>query len=94
MSELIKRGRQWYYRFTDANGRRVMRKGCPDRRETESMATLAEAEASKIRAGLIDPKAIAYGAHAARPLPDHLADFHAYLIGKGSTGQHASLTRN
>jgi hypothetical protein len=58
------------------------------------MATMAEAEASKIRAGLIDPKSTAYAAHEARPLAEHLADFRAFLFGKGSTSQHASLTRN
>ena len=94
MSEIIKRGRQWYYRFTDSHGRRVMRKGCPDRRETESMATMAEAEASKIRVGLIDPKIGTYAAHEARPLTEHLAEFHAFLTEKGSTAQHASLSRN
>ena len=94
MAQIVKRSRSWYYRFTDANGRRVMRKGCPDRRETEAMATMAEAEAAKARAGLIDPKAGAYATHEAWPLAGHLADFHAYLIGKGSTRQHADLTRN
>ena len=51
MAQIVKRGRQWYYRFTDANGRRVMRKGCPDRRETEAMATMAEAEARRSARG-------------------------------------------
>jgi histone H3/H4 len=94
MAEITKRGRNWYYRFTDANGRRVMRKGCPDRCETERMATMAEAEAAKVRAGLVDPKASAYAKHEARPLAEHLADWHAYLIGRGSTRQHADLSRN
>jgi hypothetical protein len=75
MAQILKRGRSWYYRFTDANGRRVMRKGCPGRRETEAMATMAEAEASKVRAGLIDPKAAAFATHEARPLAEHVADF-------------------
>ena len=70
------------------------RKGCPDRRETEAMAAAAEAEAAKIRAGLIDPKAVAYRAHEARPLADHLADFQAALLAKGGTRKHALVTRN
>src|SRR4051812_6742887 len=94
MASFRKIGRNWFYRFVDANGVQRERKGCPDRRETESMATMAEAEASKVRAGLVDPKAIGYGAHESRPLADHLADFHAYLAGKGSTPEHANLTRN
>src|SRR5205823_56206 len=94
MADFRRRGRNWYYRFSDADGRRVERKGCPDRRATEEMARAAETEAAKVRAGLIDPKADAYRRHEARTLADHLADFHAYLIGKGSTRQHADLTRN
>jgi integrase len=93
-AEIVKRGRNWYYRFTDANGRRVLRKGCQDKRETESMATMAEAQAAKVRAGLVDPKAAAYAGHESRSAADHLAGWHAYLIGKGSTQQHADLSRN
>src|SRR5262249_13795759 len=93
MASLRKRGRVWYYRFIDAAGVRQERKGCPDRRETKAMAA-AEAEASKVRAGLIDPKALGYRSHEARPLPDHVTDFHAFLIGKGATAKHADLTRN
>ena len=29
-----------------------------------------------------------------RPLADHVADWHAYLLAKGSTRQHADLSRN
>ena len=94
MASYRKIGRNWFYRFVDANGVQRERKGCPDRRETEGMAAAAQAEAAKIRCGYIDPKAIAYGAHEARTLADHLADFHAYLAGKGSTAEHANLTRN
>ena len=94
MSSLRKRGRQWYYRFVDADGVRHERKGCPDRRETEGMAAAAEAESSKIKAGLIDPKALAYRSHEAKPLAEHLDDFRAYLLGKGATAKHAALTGN
>jgi integrase len=94
MASFRKIGRNWFYRFIDADGVQRERKGCPDRRETEGMAAAAEAEVAKIRGGYIDPKDIAYGVHEARPLADHLADWHAYLLGKGSTRQHADLSRN
>jgi hypothetical protein len=83
MTSLRKRGRVWYYRFTDADGVRREIKGCPDRRETEAMLAVAEAETAKIRAGYIDPRAPAYLAHEARPLIDHLEDFRATLLAKG-----------
>jgi integrase len=58
------------------------------------MAATEEAEASKIRAGLIDPKALGFREQEQKPLVAHLADYHAYLIGKGATRNHANLTRN
>src|SRR3954468_13243672 len=94
MASVRKRGRVWYYRFVDADGVQQERKGCPDRRETEAMAAASEAEASKVKAGLIDPKALGYRNHEARTLADHLTDFRAYLAGKGATPKHADLTRN
>ena len=80
MASLRKRGRVWYYRFVDADGVRHERKGCPDRRETEAMAAAVEAEASKIKAGLIDPKALGYRSHEARPLAEHLADWRRDIL--------------
>src|SRR3954451_1421513 len=94
MASLRKRGKVWYYRFVDAEGAKRERRGCPDRRATEEMARAAESEAAKVRAGLIDPKQAAYQRHEVRPLADHLDDWHTYLIGKGSTRQHALLSRN
>jgi hypothetical protein len=35
-----KKGKNWYYRFSDSDGRQRERKGCTDRRETEAMAGL------------------------------------------------------
>ncbi|HZW34904.1 MAG TPA: tyrosine-type recombinase/integrase, partial [Isosphaeraceae bacterium] len=87
--KLIKRGKVWYYRFTDANGKRVMRRGCTDKRATEEMARAAEIEAAKIRAGLIDPKEAAYRGHEAKPLADHLADWRAFLLGRDRSRRHA-----
>ncbi len=90
MAEIRKRGKNWYYRYIDAEGKRVERKGCPDRRETLAMAAAAEAEAGRIRSGLSDSRAEARRRHTARPLADHLADWHAYLIDKGATAKHAA----
>ncbi len=94
MATLTKRGRNWFYRFTDADGRRVMRKGCSDRRETERLAAAAESEAAKIKAGLIDPKAVAYRDHDARDVSAHLDDYQAALLAKGGTAKHAAKSRN
>src|SRR4051794_15109317 len=74
VSSVRKRGRVWYYRFVDADGGQHERKGGPDRRETEAMAASEEAQAAKVRAVLIDPKALGFRANEARPLAYHLAD--------------------
>src|SRR4051794_5472974 len=91
MASFRKRGKTWHYRYVDADGVQRERKGCPDRRETEGMATALEAEAAKIRAGLIDPRADAYRRHEARPLPIDLADLYADMIARGGTAKHADL---
>src|SRR4051794_38210297 len=70
-----KRGKVWYYRYTDADGVKREVKGCADKRVTEELARQAESEAAKFRAGLVDHKELAYRRHAARPLMEH--DFHA-----------------
>ncbi|WP_435009929.1 hypothetical protein P12x_001144 [Tundrisphaera lichenicola] len=94
MASFRKIGRNWSYRYIDGEGKQRERKGCPDRRQTEAMAAAAEAEAENIRRGYVDPKARGYREHEARDVADHLADWHAYLIDKGSTETHATLSRN
>ncbi len=38
MASLRKRGKTWYYIYSDADGARRERKGCSDRRVTEDLA--------------------------------------------------------
>ena len=70
MASFRKIGRNWFYRYVDANGKQTERKGCPDRRETESMAATVEGDVAKVRAGLIDPKALAFRTHEALSLSE------------------------
>jgi hypothetical protein len=72
MASLRKRGRVWYYRYVDGDGTRRERKGCPDKRATEELARAAESEAARLKAGLIDLKALTYRQHEARPLSEHV----------------------
>src|ERR687897_530836 len=53
------------------------------------LGVVMEAQAAKIRAGVIDPKAIGYRDQEARPIGEHLADFRAALLAKGGTRKHA-----
>jgi len=89
--KLIKRGSTWYFRFTDADGVRHMRKGCTDRRATEQMAATATIEADRIRGGLADPKEIAYRDHECSPLSDHLDAWTGSLEAKGDSPKHSEL---
>ncbi len=92
MASLRKRGKLRYYRFVDADGVKRSVKGCSDKRATEDLARDAEAKAAKIRAGLIDPRELAYRAHEAEPLADHLDAYAAHLANKGRTAAHIRLT--
>jgi integrase len=92
MASLRKRGRTWYYRYHDADGKRHEVKGCTDKRATEEMARAAESEAARVRAGLIDPKALAYRDHGGRPLSEHVAAWRDALLNEGSTPKHADQT--
>ena len=49
--KLRQRGKIWYYRYIDATGRLVERKGCADKRVTEEMRREAESRAARERAG-------------------------------------------
>jgi len=91
MASLRKRGRVWYYRFTDADGVKHEAKGASDRRVTEELARAAETEAARVRAGLVDPRDLAYRAQGARPLGVHLDDFESFMLDKGGTAKHAKL---
>jgi len=92
MASLRKRGRIWYFAFIDADGRRVTRKGCTDKRATEELARDAESQAAKIKAGLIDPRDLARLEHAARPIGEHLEAFRLQLATKGSSPKHIATT--
>jgi integrase len=92
MASLRKRGRVWYYRFTDADGAQQEVKGCSDRRETDGMLAAALAEAAKIRSGYIDPREPAYLRHERTPLAEHLKDFVATLAAKGGSSNHCKVS--
>ncbi len=89
-----RRGSCWYIDYCDENGRRRTKKGCPDKAATEAIARKLESDAELRRRGVIDPRADGYARHEARPLSEHLDDWHADLIARGSTRKHADLSRN
>jgi site-specific recombinase XerC len=58
------------------------------------MAAAAELEATRIRGGLIDPRDIAYRDHAARPISEHILEWHRDMLAKGKTAKHADQYRD
>ena len=89
--KLVKRGNVWYFRYTDGNGKRVMRKGCSDRRVTEEMAAAAMSRAARVREGVIDDKDYAYRDHEAVPLSDHVDSWTESMSAAGSSSKHIDL---
>lgn len=52
MASFRKRGRLWYFTYTDASGQRVERRGAEDRATAQRMASEAERTAARVRGGL------------------------------------------
>ncbi len=66
-------------------------KGCTDKTATMQMASKLESEAELRRRGIVDPKAVGYATHEARPLSEHLNAWTESLEAKRSTPKHAKL---
>ena len=94
MASFRKRGKIWFYRFTDIDGRQRERKGCSDRRETEAMAGSAEAEVSKLKDGYVDLKDVLARRSESRPAVEHIASWQSDLVAQGHTAKHAEHTSN
>jgi len=98
-----KKGGNFYITYHVRPGQRKTVKGCKDRAATEALARKLEADAMLRREGVIDIKADQYAKAEARPLVErdaeskviggHLADYHAALLAKGVTRDHADLVR-
>ncbi len=87
-----KRGKTYYAVFHDpASGTRVRRSlRCTDKSAAEILEGELIRRAAREHAGLANP----YEAHAKRPLTEHVTDWHAALLAKGNTKQHADESRN
>ena len=96
MASFRKRGKAkvWSFRHVSTDGRKVESAGCEDLLATRAMAREAESRVARERAGLLDPREVALAGHEATLLVNHLDDWHSHMIAKGSTKQHADLSRN
>ncbi len=87
-------GSKWRISYSDENGIRHEVTGYTDKAETEALARKLETDSDLRRRGLIDARAESQRDHGKRLAVEHLNDWHAYLLGKGSTVEHARLSRN
>ncbi len=78
----------WYAEWWDDNGKRYRRKLCINREASQVMLGDLVAELDRQRAGITDP----FETHRKRPIGEHVADFHRYLVAKGRTPKHAAKT--
>ncbi len=56
MASVRKKGKVWYFRYTDADGVQREQPGCSDKRKTEAMLADVQAEAARIRNDYIGTK--------------------------------------
>jgi integrase len=98
-----KQGGYFYVTYQVRPGQRRTVKGSKDRAATEALARKLETDAMLRREGVIDTRIDQYAAAEARLLvirddkdkvvDGHLADYHAVLLAKGVTRDHADLIR-
>ncbi|MEP3479771.1 MAG: tyrosine-type recombinase/integrase [Fuerstiella sp.] len=89
-----KKGSCYYLEYTDHAGCVRRRKGFTDKGLTNQLAAKLENEAMLRRQGLIDPEQERIASMRDVRLKDHLDDFHAALVAKGSTAVHIRKTVN
>jgi integrase len=88
--DLTRKNSCWYIAYADENGVRRTVRGCTDKAVTKQLANKLESDVELRRMGIIDPKSVAYAAHEARPLTEHLEAWRVYLLGKGNSDRHSN----
>lgn len=83
----------YYIQYFDEQGRRRTVKGCKDRSVTEAIARKLEGDVMLRKKGIIDAKTDKYIAESHKPMAEHLADFHQYLLAKGNTASYAKKVK-
>jgi integrase len=94
MASFRKFGRNWYFRYIDADGKQRELKGCGDRRETENMAGGVEAEVRRVKLGYVDAADVSARRSKKKLLVDHIKDWRSSLVAEGSSERHADHTSN
>jgi len=85
-----KKSRYWYIDYKAAEGTRKRVKGFKDKQATAQLAAKLEKESELEQAGIVDK----FKEHRKKPLAEHLNEFKASLVNKGTTEKHACLVHN
>ena len=80
--------------YHDENGDRRKKTGATDKAVTQRLARDLENKVLLRREGLVDTKAEQYRDQGARPLREHLDDWHRDITNKGKTTRHADQYRD
>lgn len=89
MATLRQRGDSYYVRWTDHTGKKREKSVGRDKRVAEQARARIEGEQDRHAAGLIGGQELTLRDHEARPLADHLADWHRDIQARGKTLRHA-----
>ena len=92
-ADRTRKGASWYIAYVDAEGIRRTVKGCPDRVATEQMAGKLTVDVALQKAGLIDPRDVAFRDADRTAVDPHLDVWKAHMLAKGRLEKHARLFR-
>jgi len=89
VASLRKRGKQWYCRYRDIDGRQKEIKCGPDKGVANQMAIKLESKRCQVRAGTLDPRESDALDAELIPIAEHVADYVQNLEAKGCVPEHA-----
>jgi integrase len=93
MASLRKRGRYWYVRYRDFDGKSVEEKAGPDKSVANRYRAEVESRLAGVKMGVVDPREAKWAEAERKPILEHVEDWHKFLLSKGSTIIHAKGAR-
>ncbi len=86
--------RKWVISYKDETGRLRKKTGFTDKAATQRLANDLERKIGLRRDGVLTARDDGYAEAERKPLMDHVADWHGFILGKNRTAKHADLSRN
>jgi integrase len=89
-----KRGKNYYFRWRDQSGKQRETPLGPDLSVAKRTAKKLAGQLVNIKAGTADPREQSWADAERKPLTEHVRDWHAYLLAKGTCQAHANQARD